>query len=257
MSLIRTLKGRHGDMEVTRGSENPVERSRSFRPGSTLVPTSFATAPTNTSLTAVNSNTLQSKEDGSHNVSQPPNESLGVKQTIAYLTSVTACPPEKRRSFIDAAGVLKHSIHLVTSESRYDYKMYAFVHPNALDCQVDLEQIGYTVLVRNTPVQIEEIRNEKYRQRLMNPKAGCCQEKEFLKLYSYTMHDYPVVVHLDLDVMILRPMDDLFDLFYLPDEETKHIPDAMWPEDREWIGRLDAIFTRDVRINQSRPWFGR
>lgn len=43
-------------------------------------------------------------------------------------------------------------------------------------------------------------------------KSGCCGEKEFLKLYSYTLLDYPIVIHLDLDSIILKPLDDLFDV---------------------------------------------
>ena len=36
-----------------------------------------------------------------------------------------------------------------------------------------------------------------------------------MKLYSYLLFDYPVVVHLDLDTLVLRPMDDLFDFMVL------------------------------------------
>lgn len=59
------------------------------------------------------------------------------------------------------------------------------------------------------------------------------------------MHEYSVVVHLDMDFLVLKPMDHLFDAFFQPDEETKNIPDAMWPEDRRWTGRIETMFTRD------------
>ena len=187
-------------------------------------------------------------------------ENVKPKATIAYLTSITACPAGNRQNFIDAAAVLKHSIHRVSirnnhhhnndddakqTTSAYDYAMYAIMHTEAADCAEAFRQIGYTVLLRDSPVSLSEIRNEKYVQRLVNPKAGCCQEKEFLKLYSYTMHEYPLVVHLDMDFIVLKPMDVLFDNFFLADDATKYIPHAMWPAERQWQGRIETMFTRD------------
>eukprot|EP00977_Amphora_coffeiformis_P002024 scaffold381_cov178-Amphora_coffeaeformis.AAC.13 len=191
----------------------------------------------------------------SHLPSQNSNTTRTAKATIAYLTSVTACPVEQRQSFIDAAAVLKHSIHLTSMQnpesiSQYDYHMYAFVHPNASACAEPLREIGYRVQMRDCPVALAEVQNDKYRARLANPKAGCCQEKEFLKLYSYTMQEYNLVVHLDIDFLMLRPMDDLFDAFFESDEETKEIPHAMWPNDRRWKGRIEAMFTRDYPMSQ-------
>lgn len=171
------------------------------------------------------------------------------KATIAYLTSITACPSD-RQNYIDAAAVLKHSIHKVSvrnpdSGSVYDYAMFAVIHTQAAACRADLERVGYRVLLRDTPFGLDEIQNEAYVNRLINPNAGCCQEKEFLKLYAYTMHDYPLAVHLDMDFVVLRPMDILFDPFFLPDDETKYIRDAMFPADRQWTGRMETMFTRD------------
>eukprot|EP00977_Amphora_coffeiformis_P002022 scaffold381_cov178-Amphora_coffeaeformis.AAC.11 len=177
------------------------------------------------------------------------------KATIAYLTSMTACPTNQRQHFFDAAAVLKHSIHLNSirnpdSSSVYDYAMYVILHTEASHCAEAFRQIGYTVLLRDTPFELAEIQNEKYVQRLTNPNAGCCAEKEFLKLYSYTMHDYKVVVHLDMDFIVLKPMDTLFDSFFEPDEATKEIPHAMWPHERQWTGRIETMFTRDYPMGQ-------
>ena len=46
---------------------------------------------------------------------------------------------------------------------------------------------------------------------VLHISTGCCQEKEYLKLYAYTLIEFPVVVHLDLDSLILQPFDDLYD----------------------------------------------
>lgn len=95
---------------------------------------------------------------------------------------------------------------------RYDYHLYAFVHPDAIDAKPILERLGYLVQVREAPINITEIANP----RLIDAQSnGCCNEKEWLKLYSYLLLDYPVVVHLDLDTLVLRPMDDLFDFMTL------------------------------------------
>ena len=99
------------------------------------------------------------------------------KATIAYLTSITACPVEDRLKFLDAGAVLKHSIHINSkrhpdSSSVYDYDMYAIIHTEASDCAKDFDKIGYTVLIKDTPFDLSEIRNPDYVKRLTNPNAG-------------------------------------------------------------------------------------
>ena len=183
--------------------------------------------------------------------------------TIAYLISVTSCPDiadletvglrkrDTRQTFLDSAAVLKHSIHLnsrrnPTSGSVYDYAIYAFVHPEAIACQPALEYLGYTVLIRDTPIKGDEIQNDLYRKILFDPSLGCCGEKELLKLYSYTMHEYAAVLHLDLDMIILKPLDPLFDVMLMNDDtHVKEIPHAMRPHDRIRTQRVNAMFTRD------------
>jgi hypothetical protein len=71
---------------------------------------------------------------------------------------------------VDGAAVLKHSIHLssIHGSGRYDYKMYAIVHPEAMSCAAPLADIGYTLLTRDTPVAVEEIQGEFLRGRIVN-----------------------------------------------------------------------------------------
>jgi alpha-N-acetylglucosamine transferase len=64
-------------------------------------------------------------------------------------------------------------------------------------------------LVRDTPFNISEVKNQKF---INAQGVGCCGQKEYMKLYSYTLLEYDVVVHVDMDVIVLKPMDDLFDL---------------------------------------------
>jgi hypothetical protein len=177
--------------------------------------------------------------------------------TIAYAVSVTAC--KNPLDLFEGAAVLKHSIHLSSirnpnSTSKYDYQLIAFVHPNATDCESTLDQLGYQVQILDTPVDVTQIKNNSAMvHRVM--KSGCCGEKEFLKLYSFTLLDYPVAVHLDLDTAILKPLDDLFDVMLLPSNASKHIPAAMWNSTtgtntngtgtHTFTHPVNAFFTRD------------
>lgn len=142
-----------------------------------------------------------------------PTEALKAKATIAYAISATSCSSVSDK-LLQGAAVLGHSVHMSsirnpTSGSRYDYHLVAFVHPQAKACSDAFEKLGYEVQMRDTPINVSDIRNEEYRKNVA--KQSCCGEKEFIKLYSYTLSDYPVCVHLDMDSVVLKPFDDLFD----------------------------------------------
>jgi hypothetical protein len=171
------------------------------------------------------------------------------KATIAYATSVTKCT--KDSVLMDQAAVLMYSIHksssrVPTSGSRYDYDLFIFLHPEAAECKEQLEKIGWTVLIKDTPVEVEEIRGnlKEYVRR-----ASCCGEKEFLKLYSYTLTDYPVVVHLDLDVIVLQHMDELYDsMIDGPSSPARSKVSAMWHKASEFPENIEGFFTRDYNM---------
>jgi len=145
------------------------------------------------------------------------------KPVIAYVVTITGCGDQKRYSREQAMGlitqgaaVLRHSIHLAHSQSnRYDYQMYALIHPSAKECSSAVSQLGYTTLIRNTPFDRKEIKKEFLREHI--DRASCCGEKEYIKLYAYTLVQHPVAVVLDLDSLVLRPLDDLFDAMVLDD----------------------------------------
>lgn len=137
------------------------------------------------------------------------------KATIGYAITVSGCPKTTTSGMLDGAAVLKHSIHLnsihSSSTSQYDYKMYALVHPSAQSCaSTQLAPLGYEIIIRDVPVALDDIQGDFLRTKVA--KNGCCGEKEFVKLHAYTLMEHPVVVHLDLDTLVLRPMDDLFDV---------------------------------------------
>ena len=58
--------------------------------------------------------------------------------------------------------------------------------------------------------------------------------------------DYPAVIHLDLDTLVLKPMDDLFDLLSNPNYNRGDFQkSAMWTNMNEYDGAVDFLFTRD------------
>ena len=184
--------------------------------------------------------------------------------TIAYAISLTGCPAtvDDQASLIDGAAILAHSIHLNSnqspnSQSNYNYKLYAIVHPKALTCASNLEPLGFTVLERDVPVAVEDIEGDYLREKVVT--NGCCGEMEFIKLWAYTLVEHPIVVHLDLDTFLLQPLDHLFDRMLVKDatattgdhgdepRRTNVLPDVMWPEERD-IQYPDAFFTRDYNM---------
>jgi hypothetical protein len=136
--------------------------------------------------------------------------------------------------------------------------MYAIVHDSAMSCKPILEKIGYTIKQVDVPVPVADIEGDVLRENVH--QNGCCGELEFIKLWAYTLVDHPFVVHLDLDTVVLKPMDELFDAAMSVD--TSHVSAVMWSHehhflsggDREEGGRqgpINAFFTRDYNMRSA------
>ncbi len=122
---------------------------------------------------------------------------------VAYAISLIKCSDfqSSTSGLIDAATILRHSVHQQSlrnpnSGSKYDYKMYAIVHKNAESCSHMLEDLGYHIIVKDSPVKISEIRGDYLRKNVH--KEWCCGADEFIKLYAYKIHSHPIVVHTDI-----------------------------------------------------------
>ena len=66
-------------------------------------------------------------------------------------------------------------------------------------------------------------------------RAGCCGEKELLKFEAFRLTQYAAVVLVDMDVLVLKPLDDILDLLLfnrLPPEESRQL---MWPHQQKEI----------------------
>lgn len=179
-----------------------------------------------------------------------------------------------------------------TTTSRYSYQMYAIVHTSCAEHSTVLSQLGYTILIKDHPVKKEDIKGEWLRNHIES--ENCCGSAEFIKLYgksvaprslfptspsclillllllhvqlhlhiispqqtAYQLTNHPIVVHWDMDVAVLHPLDDLYDVMIYPSSHPIHLaarerierqhPEEVWPE------RIDAFFTRDV--TSAKPW---
>ena len=172
-----------------------------------------------------------------------------VHVTIGFAVTITGCGSDP---ITEGAAVLQHSIHLASVHGpwggKYEYHLYAIYHPDGEVCALPLADLGYTLLKRETPVQVKDIKGDFLRQNI--ERNGCCGEKELVKLEAYTLVQHPVVVHLDLDVVLLKPMDELFDWMLVDPHDlkgktydTSPLP-IMWTED-EVPAVPNAFFTRD------------
>lgn len=84
--------------------------------------------------------------------------------TIGYAVSVTGCGSDP---LSEGAAVLKHSVHQASEAGgRYNYQMYAIVHPEGMSCGSQLGELGYKVLKRETPVAVKDIQGEFLRSRI-------------------------------------------------------------------------------------------
>jgi hypothetical protein len=177
--------------------------------------------------------------------------------------------------FLDAAAVLRHSIHQQSIHNnnnnnnndnndnnnkgrrqspKYSYHMYAIVHTDCQNHAHVLEKMGYTTLIRESPVALDTIQGGWYKDHVES--ENCCGSKEFIKLYAYELEQHPVAVHWDLDVAVLQPMDDLFDSMLLDKasgaaEAARSRLELQFPS-LPLPDRIDAFFTRD--ITSSQPW---
>jgi hypothetical protein len=168
--------------------------------------------------------------------------------TIGYFISVTGC---ESSSLAEGAAVVMHSIHVSSIHGRlggkYDYRMHAIYHPVASECVKELAELGYQLEERDTPVRVEDIRGEFLRRKIV--ENGCCGEKELIKLEAYTFTQYPVIVHLDVDTMILKPMDPLFDAMLGKQDPQSSTIEVMWP-DKPMPPKVNAFFTRDCKSSR-------
>jgi len=173
---------------------------------------------------------------------------------IAYAISLIRCSDfqSSTSGLLDAATILRHSIHETSirnpkSGSKYDYKLYAIVHMKAKDCSHILSDLGYEVILKDSPVNIADIKGEYLRKNVH--KEWCCGADEFIKLYAYTINQHTIVVHTDIDFMYYQPMDDVYDAMLLPSDSVEgkisRTKIEMEYPNKEIPNNIQAYLTRD------------
>ena len=124
--------------------------------------------------------------------------------------------------FFDGAAVLQQSV--LAMKSKYPIEFFALCHPNAVKSPANLRALGFKIITRSEPVHWPEGftgATDWYKEEVH--KNGCCGELEFLKLEAYTLTQYHRVLLLDMDTLIVKNIDELFDidasLVYTPDPD--------------------------------------
>ncbi|CAJ1944495.1 unnamed protein product [Cylindrotheca closterium] len=144
--------------------------------------------------------------------------------TVAYLVSVTGCTKSFATKIYDFGAVLKKSIDLnsfpLHPRSRYGSKTFVLVTPETktTKCVKHLKRAGFQPYSVKFPVKFSEIQQVEgakiFRKNIRSD--GCCGEKELIKLHAYSMTDFPVAIHLDLDTLVVNPLDPVIDAMVLP-----------------------------------------
>ena len=130
------------------------------------------------------------KNIGNHNHDGGDDDDDDGRITIGVASTITGCGSEP---FVDGAAVLKYSldVHSKSAESKYKYKTYIFYHPSAKECVLPLENLGYTLLERPTPIKVEEIGGDGFlRERIV--VTGCCGEvsqKYFIVVLRFSIRN--------------------------------------------------------------------
>lgn len=195
-----------------------------------------------TSRTGVNKAASSSARDTSSGLKDENIITIGIASTI------TACGTDR---FTEGAAVLKYSIDLTSINGskggKYNYKMYILHHPDALECALPLKDLGFELLERPTPVNVSAIQGDVLRERIV--RNGCCGEKELIKLEAFRLVQHPIVIHLDLDVLVMKPMDPAIDLMLYPDRaSTININSfVMWPK-QPIPNQISLMYTKDYNV---------
>lgn len=143
------------------------------------------------------------------------------KATTATTPIITTTHPKERRKryayaititkdgfFQDGAAVLAYSIMKYSQYVDYDISFIAFIHPNVTTSRPGLTRLGFHVIEVPIPINVSAIQFDFLREKIN--KNGCCGSSELIKLASYRLMQYDRVIHLDADVILLNPIDELF-----------------------------------------------
>ena len=121
---------------------------------------------------------------------------------IAVAITVTKDGP-----YLDGAAVLMHSVRLV--KSRHDIEFVAIIHAGVQSTRAGLVSLGFKLHEFTMPINSSEIQGKYLREEI--DKSGCCGAGELLKLRAWQLTEYDRVIALDMDAVLVRNIDHLFE----------------------------------------------
>lgn len=150
---------------------------------------------------------------------------------VAYAVTITKLEEGKKGfELLDGIDVLGTSIDIICAVSVYPCDKLVFVLPSVPLSRLErLEKRGWQLLVRPVPIDVNMIEGTFLRNRI--EKTGCCGASELIKLHAFTLEQYHRVLYLDADALMLKPVDNLFnidkDLVYTADVNMASSPRNM------------------------------
>jgi len=150
-------------------------------------------------------------------------DSLPPAPRVAYAVTVTEEPKASSVGFLDGAAVLAQSVRKAHKRSSYGAPAFvAFVSPRiSRKTRSSLRGIGFRSVEKQLPISPERIEGSFLRKLWTEPtekfpdptmRGGCCGAWELLKLYAWTLTEYERVVHVDMDCLLLHPIDELLSI---------------------------------------------
>ena len=219
-------------------------------------------------IASIDMTTPTISSDNKETSERSPTSSLNAQteyETVAYLISITTCKKRFENTINDGGAVLKKSIDLnsypLNKNSRYKNDAFILVTPETANsnCVAILQKAGFAPILVDFPVNPDKIQQVEGYTELRKDirRDGCCGEKEFIKLHAYSMTDYKVAIHLDLDTLVVKPMDPIFDAMVFP-PNTKEGLEArkrlFAPENRDlefpYRRLASALYTPDVPLEE-------
>jgi hypothetical protein len=189
----------------------------------------------------------QASLDGTNDLQDPssivyetnPTNNTSASVPVAYVISITSCA-----EVLDGAAVLVESIRS-TQEPPFD--LIAIVNQESTTCRRELQLLGYKVQVKTLPFSVENLTSSKN----IVEGEGCCGVEEFLKLYAFNMVEYKVVIHLDVDVIVMKSLAPLIDVLI---RRNAQVDLRTIPSSQQVSADVDFLFVREYKtFNPSEP----
>eukprot|EP00475_Leptophrys_vorax_P006581 TRINITY_DN14095_c0_g2_i2.p1 TRINITY_DN14095_c0_g2~~TRINITY_DN14095_c0_g2_i2.p1 ORF type:complete len:324 (+),score=66.61 TRINITY_DN14095_c0_g2_i2:1889-2860(+) len=132
------------------------------------------------------------------------------RKKIAVAVTITNDTDVK---YADLTAAVAESIHRWRLTSKYDIDQIAFVRKGVVSRSIPyLKTFGFRVVEKELPITVDQIssKNKHYKEHV--DKSGCCGLSELMKLYAYQLTDYHRVLHIDMDVLIVKNIDEIIGL---------------------------------------------